>query len=404
MRGEDVIVGIAEDPNCGTLPAHDEGWHAILSGEAGDEWIVGFVPDSALGQNDDNLQNALDTAGTEILLSESINATNDSYRSHKDYKSFLNYRSRKPFDLIPGDISYTGVDGNFLHLLRGGENRLGVSEICQIIQYASDNLTRVVSDNMQFYTSWGTIEIVNENNGTVLKLKGNSEHLKGAKEENYNFELCVGACPNNSYITMTYYPKEQENPVVYVITNSGIRFFETPADDILRVAGNRVTAVGANDITVVEGLSSSFAKDKVQEYENNHTETVGKLKKIKTETFEKEVGKDETTTVQGKSVENITGNKEISSSAKAFMKVSGAKQTILGGTSGGDDDLLVTRPHLDDFDKAVDALVELHIGAMVDIIPAPLSVKVPTSIPKLTELFVVWALLSTRKTNNTVAK
>lgn len=100
-------------------------------------------------------------------------------------------RTNRPQDALPGDKFWQTRDGSFLGILRGGVILARVHEFCQIMLNRVDGLCRIVVRNMQVFTDWGRIDILNDKNGTNMSIKVGGNYVNN-KQEKFTVHLDVG--------------------------------------------------------------------------------------------------------------------------------------------------------------------------------------------------------------------
>lgn len=270
MSSVDIEVPLSQSLTQFDLPVNGEKWGAFVT-KGTQPMIVGFYPLSTISEGT-NIEKSIDSKGTIKDLAESLFGEEFTYRSFRSLKT-KNYRYNRYYDLISGDIGSRGFDGNRQAVLRGGVNVFGVSQICQIIQFALENTTRVVSDKLQLWTGAGILEFNVNEDSSRLDLKLNNSASK-IKEEKYNVELSIGDCPGNNILTFKYIT-DKNTALVLGIDRTGRVIFETPTDVITRkrsdieavvnnkaiIAGDKiVTETKLTDITSSESTTLNAPK------------------------------------------------------------------------------------------------------------------------------------------------
>lgn len=308
MRDQNLTLGIAQSNAEFTLPpnAPNENWECLVHYGAGKPYIMHFIPPGeTLFTSDEQLDKSRHSYGAEQDIQESITKTGKTYRSYNEKRRNLNYRAGKPIDAIPGDIGWIGPDGNFIGILRGPMNHLYVSDLCQIIQTFADQLTTIISENMEIKTGWGTISYRNDSGNTKLHLKCADNNEK-VKAQAFDMELEVGAASDGNFISFKYMGANNQ-PVIFTVDEKSRVFFNT----------------GTDVITVI--------------------------------------GEDQITGVTGKSTEIIGDNKKIKAKTTQIITDGNASTKIGNGTGDHPNDTLVTYPHLEKIEELVDKVNNIYL-------------------------------------------
>lgn len=148
-----------------------------------------------------------------INPNKSITSTEDEYvpDSHKtlpghtkawERKFLMSARTNRPHDALPGDKFWKTREGSFLGILRGGVILAKVGEFCQIMLNRIDGICRVVSRNVQLFTDWGRIDILNDKNNTNMALKIGANYTNN-KQEDFTVHLDVGSTGNLVHLRVT---------------------------------------------------------------------------------------------------------------------------------------------------------------------------------------------------------
>ena len=103
-------------------------------------------------------------------------------------------------DLLPGDQLFTGPDGAFLKLFRGGMAAMGTSPLAQTVYLAIEGLVRTVAQNYELMSSGCRVYSMNDNGKVLTRLCFNSLDVcfsKGAnnnqtlESENFEFQIDI---------------------------------------------------------------------------------------------------------------------------------------------------------------------------------------------------------------------
>lgn len=136
-----------------------------------------------------------------ITLTEDNNYTPGSHKTLPAYGStaerkFLSSaRTNRPHDALPGDKFWRTREGSFFGILRGGVIQAKVHEFCQIMLSKIDALCRIVTRNVQIFTDWGRIDILNDKNNTNMALRIGEDYANN-KQEKFTVHLDVGSIGN----------------------------------------------------------------------------------------------------------------------------------------------------------------------------------------------------------------
>ena len=143
-----------------------------------------------------------------ITLTEDDNYTPDSYKtlpsqqSAAERKFFSSARVNRPHDSLPGDKFWRTREGGFLGILRGGLILAKAGEFCQLMMNRIDSLFRLVSRNVQIFTDWGRIDILNDKGNTNMSLKVGANYSEN-KQEEFTVHLDVGSIGDLVHLKVT---------------------------------------------------------------------------------------------------------------------------------------------------------------------------------------------------------
>lgn len=117
-------------------------------------------------------------------------------------------RVNRPHDALPGDKFWKTREGAFWGVLRGGVILGKVHEFCQLMMSRIDALFRLVTRNLQVFTDWGRIDILNDKGDTNLAVRVGELYLNN-KSENYTVRLDVGMIGNLIHLKVTTPGRDQ---------------------------------------------------------------------------------------------------------------------------------------------------------------------------------------------------
>lgn len=144
-------------------------------------------------------------------------------------------RVNRPHDALPGDKFWKTREGAFWGVLRGGVLLGKVHEFCQFMLNRVDALFRLVTRNLQVFTDWGRIDILNDKGDTNLAVRV-GELYSNNKNENYTVCLDVGKIGDLIHLKVT-----------------------TPGGD--QLARAQIFPTGEIEVESVENISISTLKD-----------------------------------------------------------------------------------------------------------------------------------------------
>ena len=109
---------------------------------------------------------------------------------------------------LPGDRNFTGPDGAFLRLLRGGAAMVGASPLAQTVYLALEGMVRTVAQNYELMSAGTRIYSVNDGGNIITRMCFNSSEKffsanananSGAEAENFEFQIDFGASGFNLF-------------------------------------------------------------------------------------------------------------------------------------------------------------------------------------------------------------
>lgn len=192
-------------------------------------------------------------------------------------------RVNRPHDALPGDKFWKTREGAFWGVLRGGVVIGKVHEFCQFMMSRIDALFRLVTRNLQVFTDWGRLDILNDKGETNLSLNVGKAFANN-KQEKFTVHLDVGSVGELIHLRVTTADGEQLARV-QVFTDGKIEVQNvkdidvtteqtvnvTAAQDINVTATNNVNVAASNDITVAaaNNVTVTAAKDMTISAANN---------------------------------------------------------------------------------------------------------------------------------------
>lgn len=237
-----------------SIPEAGVNLKCIITSESGEPFIKSFLPPSSMYGLDEQVDKSTYSEATEKDISQSITASDKNYTAYSisELDRKKNYRNNQYYDKIGGDIIYNTSSGNMLGVLRGGVNIMKTSELCQLLQFYEDDLTRIVSRNFELFTDLGTHGIYNEEGKTRIHLKGstgrNSKY--NAREEKYEFEFQLGACKvggdTDSFFMTFEYKTAGSETLLFSIGKDGTALLKLPKDLWLDIKEDLLVTVGKN--------------------------------------------------------------------------------------------------------------------------------------------------------------
>lgn len=336
-------------------PPSGRKWKCVVDlNMGGDPFISRFLPPGSMFADEDQIFGKPTKAKGAKDKRDSISKTSSpSFRSFSLDTSLnpkLNYRFNKFYDTIAGDIGNRGIEGNYTAVLRGGVNISYVSDLCQILQFLEDDLTRIVSRNFEIFTDLGVLQISNEEGLTKLSLKGNSGRNKefSTREETYEFELQLGACEkikDKAFILTFQYTTPNKDPLFFGIDVDGNVVSKIPRDH-WEYSGEDRTIMAQSNIGLFSG--KGIRVDAGSDLE----------------------------LVAGDIVEKDPNNPENFSKARSGKRILINKDKVREGNPEGDHKSYVQKPHLDEhFNKLCSLLFTVLNAPMADVNPSSLAIK-----------------------------
>lgn len=371
--GQSNQVQISESISDIGLPPSNKGIEAIISKRNGELIVTGFISSGGFFMGDKSQVGKSDeSGGSERNLFESLFSQPFEYTAYKEKDRNLNYRRRKPYDIIPGDIGWRNdAYGNSISALRG-INQIKANDLTQIIQIALENLTRITTNNFEIFWGGGILQFSNYDNKPNIKFKMADDHLNKFKKNIYDFEMELGNPEDGNFLSAKFITKDKK-VLSFGFDKKGNIFVEHPKDKMTRIRDNNVFAVGGNSV-----------------------KTVGKKYIV-------DVGEDSNEII------GLNKNVDINGSLNIDLKTLLSKANI-GDKNLTDENLVVLQKHLDDFDLVVKLLLMvLSSPSSGDLgIPVPLIARLSAGMTtaglanQLTDLIAKFTELQLLSSTNAI--
>jgi hypothetical protein len=253
----EVWVKLPEGLDHLDLPPSGEGWQAIVKYDSAEPYIVSFMPPNSENLNEETITNSPHDSGSKFYAAESILNSNTQYRSFKA-NTGKNFRHDRPLDSIPGDKGFWGIDGNLFGVFRGKLNISKVSNSVSWFQSAYHKLTRIVTNKLDLFTSWGTIKIQQDKDLVRMEVQMSDRHSK-ARVEKYDAFLEIGACRSgNNFFSFTLaHADKMSKPLTVSIDNKGECAYSVPEEFRKHIDKSEIISVTNNsqeDIGLVKQI------------------------------------------------------------------------------------------------------------------------------------------------------
>lgn len=255
------VYGFGEN----SVPEAGSNLKCIISSESGEPFIRSFLPPASMYGSDEQVDKSTYSDATEKDISQSITASENNYTAYsiKETSRKKNYRNNQYYDKIGGDVLFNTSSGNMIGILRGGVNMMKTSELCQMLQFYEDDLTRIVSRNFELFTDLGSYAVYNENGKPRLEFKGSTGRNPkyNRRDENYEFEFQLGSCKvgndTDSFFLTFEYKTEGAETLLFTIGRDGTALLKLPKDlwldtkeDILVTVGKNIGVFSGQDVKV----------------------------------------------------------------------------------------------------------------------------------------------------------
>lgn len=134
-------------------------------------------------------------------------------------------------EILPGDQVFTGPDGAWLNLLRGGLASMGSSPLCQTVYSALEGLVRTVAQNTDLISSGMRIYSLNDNGKIITRacFSSSDQHFATGAENNEeavseNFEYQIDITENGITFfigSINEISKKRDNNLIITLKPSG---------------------------------------------------------------------------------------------------------------------------------------------------------------------------------------
>jgi len=252
-------VGIKGPRYYSGVPARmsNQGLHCVIDGSVkveidfslGHPCITGV---HALGTGGTSTPNApvfstLDTGRTTARVDTGADATT----------------STTPKGMQPGDIALVNPDGAYVGVLRGKLAKLYAAESAQIIASGNHNLVRVVADNYENLSSFGTLKIGNNNGRNYLSFKGAADQItqNGGGLKNHTFSIDIGDTGNMFDMRVMSMDNKLMSQAKF-FSDGNVELFGVKGFSTI-TSGNALHAVGGNQTYRFEGDVTKFVSGNI---------------------------------------------------------------------------------------------------------------------------------------------
>lgn len=256
----------------GEISHLEVGSEVLINNDYGPPFIMGVLAHPAGVSSNEPTHNLTDT--------------DNAQRNNAGTQTPGNYRlSSEPKNMLPGDWTQFGPDGNAISVLLGGTNVMRSSALSQFRTHQVDDLTEIVSRNHRHITDMGFTEIRNENGSLNYTFRGATDQLSeagsgegrwtikfdlGAVGDLCNFELCT---PQNQTLFKFHVDSDGKCEIFGlsgVSINSGSQNGGVCAEEN---TGDKVTSTGGSVTSTVEGSVTETIKGSASTSVSGDSET-----------------------------------------------------------------------------------------------------------------------------------
>lgn len=258
------------DVQCGTPYHHykmGEGFHHLP--EVGAKCYLGWPSD-----NSPPFIMAYIGAAAEVYADgeDPLRSTTDGEGSSTD----VSYRSNRP-DLNPGDIGFTGRDGNFVVIRRGGVLQLGATPVAQRLYLPILNYIKDFAENY-------SLEVFG---GDVHWTVGRSEGDPSANApSSYVFHMNEFAQDKKASVRVTHFPLQspsggEKSAWEVIVAPQGVSREDGSVENetyrmVVQADGSKIEVLGANRTVTVKGDDSLKVEgDRTVEVDGDESHDVG---------------------------------------------------------------------------------------------------------------------------------
>jgi len=193
-----------------------------------------------------------------------------------------NYRlAHEPDNMMPGDWTRLGTDGNCVGVLAGGVSTLRSTPMSQIRTHMFNELVEIFSRNFRHVTDMGESTILNNNGRVTWRFRGGSDQRTeagpdeqkwtikmdlGAGDDFFNFELCTPNQQTLFNIKVTGDGQCEIYGLNGVSINSGSQSGGTSSEES---TGDKIRYIGGSVTENIEGSNTKVIKGNSEETVNN---------------------------------------------------------------------------------------------------------------------------------------
>lgn len=210
-----------------------------------------------------------------------------------------------PEDVVPGDFVRMSPDGNYLAVLRGKESRLYGSEKAQMSFIGLNDLVRLISEDYEHYSGFGTYKISNAEGRGNVEIRGGSDQLSqsGGEEEQWTFRLDIG--DQGEFFDMRITTPEGKTLSQFKLTPDGqITLMAVKGIDLINADGapRNEEIGGDHNRRILGSVSEKISGSSKAIIEGARVSRVSESEK-------KTIGNDDVKTVNRNQVKQVGGNK-----------------------------------------------------------------------------------------------
>lgn len=251
----------------GDIAQLEIGTEVLLSFDYGVPIILGILSTPSSGSTDANKHSIDDTEGFGGQGSNKNTST-----THGNYRL-----AHEPDNMMPGDWTQIGPEGNCISVLAGGVSALRSTPMAQIRTHVFNELVEIFSRNFTHYSDMGISEIKNRDGRVTWSFRGGSDQRTeagpdeqkwtikmdlGAGDDFFNFELCT---PNQQTL-FNFKVTGDGQCEIYglngVSVNSGSQSGGTSAEEN---TGDKIRSIGGNNTVNIEGSNNQVVKGNSEE-------------------------------------------------------------------------------------------------------------------------------------------
>jgi hypothetical protein len=378
-----------------TLPPSGKQWKAVICEDAGDPYIIRFLPPQSPHADEEQIDKSDRSGGTEKNQALSISYTEEVYGAYRirQIENRRNYRGDVYYDRVPGDWGWTSPEGNMLGILRGGLNILRTTPLNQILQFTEDDLLRIIARNYQLFTDFGVHKIENFDGKTRVTVRGNSglNDKFNTREETYEFNMEMGACSKEDDESQMFikwkYINPNNKPIDFRMDRDGNTSFTTPRDvwvdsgeDLLITVGDHMGVFAGTELKLDAGKLDFTAGATMKKNEDGELVTEDEGYTLQIDQSEVRLGNVQSGNpllkITDSNIEMKAPNDIKMESTNIQAKASSKNQVIgsdvLLGAEFGQHKELVNKDHFDKYNGLLDTIFELIVAPMLGDLALPI--------------------------------